>query len=183
MSPEMLARESYTEKADIYSLTLVLWEILTARTPYETMQNKKELRHAVLVKRQRPLIPTGPGSNCHPLYKTLLERGWATNPSNRPTAKEMVQVLETILLEIDPDAAAVLAKAGSTRTSTGFSSERTNTSTSSGSGNGSGSGSGSGSGNSSANTMVRSPVPEFKAPTGAKVTRFASPAAAGGGPY
>jgi serine/threonine protein kinase len=65
MSPEMLAREPYTQKADIYSLTLVLWEILTARTPYEQMQNKKELRHEVLHKRNRPPIPP----NCHPVYR------------------------------------------------------------------------------------------------------------------
>jgi serine/threonine protein kinase len=38
MAPEVLTGNSYTESADIYSLGLVLWEMLTGQCPYDGMK-------------------------------------------------------------------------------------------------------------------------------------------------
>ena len=38
MAPEVLRSERYTEKADIYSYGIILWELATRRCPYEGMQ-------------------------------------------------------------------------------------------------------------------------------------------------
>lgn len=37
MAPEMLKDRNHTKKADVYSFGIVLWELLTALTPYENM--------------------------------------------------------------------------------------------------------------------------------------------------
>lgn len=41
MAPEILGDSNmpYTEKADIYSFGLVLWEIVTGKTPYEVTKS------------------------------------------------------------------------------------------------------------------------------------------------
>ena len=35
MAPEVLAGKSYNESADIYSLGIVMWELLTAQCPFD----------------------------------------------------------------------------------------------------------------------------------------------------
>lgn len=34
VAPEVLAEQGYTEKADVYSFAIILWEILTRQIPY-----------------------------------------------------------------------------------------------------------------------------------------------------
>lgn len=35
MAPELLSNNSYSEKVDVYSFGIVLWEISTRKKPYE----------------------------------------------------------------------------------------------------------------------------------------------------
>jgi serine/threonine protein kinase len=37
MSPEVIKGTAYSEKADIYSLAMVAWEIVTGKCPFEGM--------------------------------------------------------------------------------------------------------------------------------------------------
>ena len=38
MAPEVIEGRSYTEKADVFSYGIILWELLTRRIPYDGMQ-------------------------------------------------------------------------------------------------------------------------------------------------
>ena len=56
MAPEVLARQRYSEKADIYSFSIVLWEMAARRLPYEGL-NGFEAALAVMTRGLRPPIP------------------------------------------------------------------------------------------------------------------------------
>jgi serine/threonine protein kinase len=98
MSPEMMDGKVYSEKADVYSLTMVLWEILTASIPFSE-QKRAQLHNTVVVQESRPPIP----DSCMPAYRELLEAGWATDPAERPTAAQIVEILEQMQANIPTD--------------------------------------------------------------------------------
>jgi len=88
-APELLMGEVYSQKCDIYSLTLVLWEIFSNLVPFADQQ--KTIKSVVL-RGGRPDVP-----KCPPAYHQMLELGWAADPSVRPSAADMVEMLDRIL--------------------------------------------------------------------------------------
>ena len=100
-SPEMLRVSSaaalhqpfvYTEKSDIYSLGIVLWELLTFEEPYRGL-SLPYIAKAVVQEDYRPKIPSSTPAD----YADLLQHCWHREPSSRPTSKEIVQTLNTMI--------------------------------------------------------------------------------------
>ena len=56
MAPEAYRDERCTEKIDIYSLAMMMWEMLTGQLPWEG-SNFQEVRNAVANLAKRPPIP------------------------------------------------------------------------------------------------------------------------------
>eukprot|EP01107_Rhizomastix_libera_P006554 TRINITY_DN206_c0_g2_i4.p1 TRINITY_DN206_c0_g2~~TRINITY_DN206_c0_g2_i4.p1 ORF type:complete len:890 (+),score=195.78 TRINITY_DN206_c0_g2_i4:922-3591(+) len=78
MAPEELQGDPYTEKVDVYSFAIVLWELWTQKHPFsEQCDNPSSLLFAV-TGGVRPTIP----ADCP--YKDLLPLCWCNNPSQRP---------------------------------------------------------------------------------------------------
>eukprot|EP00055_Hartaetosiga_balthica_P015994 m.98536 g.98536 ORF g.98536 m.98536 type:complete len:925 (+) comp9015_c0_seq1:347-3121(+) len=77
--------------SDIYSLAIVLWEIMTGEVPFG---NSERLTISNLVlDNKRPKIP----KNTIPAYADLVVKSWAQDPNDRPSAKEVLHNLERIL--------------------------------------------------------------------------------------
>eukprot|EP01087_Luapelamoeba_hula_P008577 TRINITY_DN2153_c2_g1_i1.p1 TRINITY_DN2153_c2_g1~~TRINITY_DN2153_c2_g1_i1.p1 ORF type:complete len:747 (+),score=124.57 TRINITY_DN2153_c2_g1_i1:301-2541(+) len=89
MAPEILRTELYTEKADIFSYGMVLWEMLTKRVPHENMRGT-DIRRSVGRSGMRPALPEG----CPRKFATLITDCWAQNPKKRPSAQEVVYRLK-----------------------------------------------------------------------------------------
>jgi serine/threonine protein kinase len=92
MAPEVMKRKPYNFKADVYSFTILLWEILNLSKPYQGM-DADAVREAVAIKQDRPLIPESWPDNIVKLFK----RGWAKKIEHRPTMSEMHQCLACLL--------------------------------------------------------------------------------------
>ncbi len=95
-APELLQGEAPTTKADIYSLGITLWQLVSRECPYAG-QNQHVVIFGVVAYNLRPHIP-GCADMPHPVeqcYQDLYTQCWHTEPHNRPTA---LDVAETLLL-------------------------------------------------------------------------------------
>nr|GEU31177.1 putative ribonuclease H-like domain-containing protein [Tanacetum cinerariifolium] len=100
MAPEMIKEKKHTKKVDVYSFAIVMWELLTALTPFDDM-TPEQAAFAVCQKNARPPLPAScPGAFCE-----LISRCWSTKPDKRPTFDEIVKVLERYVASAkqDPD--------------------------------------------------------------------------------
>ncbi|KAL9672462.1 hypothetical protein QQ045_028713 [Rhodiola kirilowii] len=89
MAPEMIEEKHHTKKVDVYSFGIVLWELLTALTPFDNM-TPEQAAFAVSHKNARPPLP----SSCPPAFQRLINRCWSSHPSKRPHFNEIVTSLE-----------------------------------------------------------------------------------------
>eukprot|EP00002_Diphylleia_rotans_P007582 TRINITY_DN1721_c0_g1_i7.p1 TRINITY_DN1721_c0_g1~~TRINITY_DN1721_c0_g1_i7.p1 ORF type:complete len:2527 (+),score=479.25 TRINITY_DN1721_c0_g1_i7:47-7627(+) len=87
-APEILEGKRYTEKADVYSFGIVVWEIESRKTPYEA-QDAVNVSVAV-VKGTRPAIPTGVDLKT----KELIQRCWNANADERPSFASLKEELQ-----------------------------------------------------------------------------------------
>lgn len=92
IAPEVLSGETYTQASDIYSFTLVLWEIISGEQPFSSVRKQDTIRKQIL-KGARPPLPhvdSGPWQK----YIALISRGWQHDHRFRPSAGEMLCELE-----------------------------------------------------------------------------------------
>ncbi|KAM9974761.1 hypothetical protein ACTFIW_008227 [Dictyostelium discoideum] len=90
-SPEVLRSQRYTEKADVYSFGIILWECATRQDPYFGIPPFQVI-FAVGREGMRPPVP----QNGPPKYIQLLIDCLNENPSHRPTMEQCLERLESI---------------------------------------------------------------------------------------
>ncbi|XP_010680490.1 serine/threonine-protein kinase STY46 isoform X2 [Beta vulgaris subsp. vulgaris] len=91
MAPEVINHQPYDQKADVFSFAIVLWELVTAKIPYENMT---PLQAALGVRQGlRPDIPRG----IHPRLSDLMLRCWDVAPIKRPPFSIIRVELEDLL--------------------------------------------------------------------------------------
>ncbi|KAM0020490.1 putative dual-specificity kinase TKL-Pl-4 family [Helianthus debilis subsp. tardiflorus] len=95
MAPEMIQHRSYTQKVDVYSFGIVLWELITGMLPFQNM-TAVQAAFAVVNKGVRPTIPY----DCLPVLGEIMVRCWDINPDVRPPFTEVVRMLEHAETEI-----------------------------------------------------------------------------------
>ncbi|CAN4106522.1 unnamed protein product [Withania somnifera] len=92
MAPELLSgKTKVTEKIDVYSFGIVMWELLTGDEPYADM-HCASIIGGIVNNTLRPQIPTW----CDPEWKALMESCWAPDPSERLSFSEISQKLRTM---------------------------------------------------------------------------------------
>jgi len=82
----------YTDKVDIYSMGIVLWEICTRKLPFEDIKFLHQIKEFVLQGHRLP-IPNNIPTELH----RLIEQAWHADPSQRPTASEMCNVVQSLI--------------------------------------------------------------------------------------
>ncbi|KAH3767007.1 serine/threonine protein kinase [Pelomyxa schiedti] len=92
-APEVLAESTYTEKADTYSFSIVMWEMMTGKIPFNDRSDADLIPD--IIQGLRPPLPAAiPQSYVR--YAELMEECWNNDPAARPTFEEIVT--RTLLL-------------------------------------------------------------------------------------
>ncbi|DBA00609.1 TPA: hypothetical protein N0F65_007738 [Lagenidium giganteum] len=89
MAPEVLGSRPYTEKADVYSFGIVVWEVFTARCPFENL-SQIQVALSVLNHDNRPRVP----ESCPRFFARLMRACWVRDPEQRPSFAHVVQEIE-----------------------------------------------------------------------------------------
>ncbi|RHZ48712.1 hypothetical protein Glove_543g21 [Diversispora epigaea] len=83
IAPEVICGEIYTTKSDIYSLGIIMWEVITGESPYDDYDYEHDSELAIdIVRGFRPKIYEYIPHE----YVTLMKQCWDANPDNRPDA-------------------------------------------------------------------------------------------------
>ncbi|KAL9436243.1 hypothetical protein AB3S75_022321 [Citrus x aurantiifolia] len=93
MAPELLNGSSnrVSEKVDVFSFGISMWEILTGEEPYADM-HCGAIIGGIVKNTLRPTIP----ERCDPEWRKLMEQCWAADPEARPSFTEITSRLRTI---------------------------------------------------------------------------------------
>ncbi|XP_047947807.1 uncharacterized protein LOC125193911 [Salvia hispanica] len=99
MAPELLNGSSskVSEKVDVFSFGIVLWEILTGEEPYANM-HYGAIIGGIVNNTLRPTIP----SYCDSEWRQLMEQCWAPNPVMRPSFTEIASRLRVMSAAAQP---------------------------------------------------------------------------------
>lgn len=90
-APEIVERQPYTEKADVYAFGIVLCEIATRALPFGDLRNM-QIEQAI-VAGQRPIISDAARRAAAPGLLELAARCWQQNPAQRPSMAQCVHAL------------------------------------------------------------------------------------------
>lgn len=100
MAPEVLLKNKYSEKADIFSFGTVLWELFTGKKPYSEGEyrslNQAQLMFHILEKHARPSL-----AGLHPALQQLISDCWSLDPRLRPTFNETLVRLRRLKSTVD----------------------------------------------------------------------------------
>lgn len=91
-APEMLEKGRVTPAADIYSWSMVAWEVATGQLPHAG-QGIGQIYFSTVIQKARPPIP----DSVPPQLRALIEACWIHDPLQRPDASELVQRLTNLL--------------------------------------------------------------------------------------
>lgn len=92
MAPEVIAGFKYTEKADVFSFGVILWELATRKPPYYGIDGT-EVSKKVIKEDMRPEIND---KECPKPFLELMHLCWDRNPENRPFFDEAIDKLEAM---------------------------------------------------------------------------------------
>ncbi|GBB84731.1 hypothetical protein RclHR1_01130026, partial [Rhizophagus clarus] len=85
VAPEILRGKFYTQAADIYSFSMIMYFIATGRQPFADRAHDEFLALDIC-EGVRPELNKNDAPNC---YVELMKRCWNSNPNNRPNVTEI----------------------------------------------------------------------------------------------
>lgn len=88
MAVEVIRKDPYNLKADVFSYSILLWEIMALAKPYDGLLGP-QVKESVSLFGERPTVPR----SWPVAIRRLLRRGWSETISSRPT---MDGILETL---------------------------------------------------------------------------------------
>lgn len=93
MAPEVFSSRHYSDKCDVFSWSIIFWEVLHRDEPFNWLDNGLTISWAISNKTERP-----PLSDDYPqMFRELLVKTWNQSPDERPTMEDIILWLENII--------------------------------------------------------------------------------------
>ncbi|CAB4440723.1 unnamed protein product [Rhizophagus irregularis] len=89
MAPEVLRGKSYTPASDIYSFSMIMWELTSGIPPFNDREHALQLSLSIC-KGERPEII----ENTPQCYVDLMKKCWNEDPLKRPSTSEVNDVIK-----------------------------------------------------------------------------------------
>ncbi|CAG8482224.1 7243_t:CDS:2 [Dentiscutata heterogama] len=96
LSPEKLedyTSTPYSKQCDIYSFSIVLWELASQKMPFADVTSVTDLIEKVSKNKERPQLIEG----TPPEYEEIMKLGWSPHPIKRPTADMIYSKLKDLV--------------------------------------------------------------------------------------
>eukprot|EP01122_Echinamoeba_exundans_P012390 TRINITY_DN5159_c0_g1_i1.p2 TRINITY_DN5159_c0_g1~~TRINITY_DN5159_c0_g1_i1.p2 ORF type:complete len:641 (-),score=142.91 TRINITY_DN5159_c0_g1_i1:148-2070(-) len=92
-APETIkANRTVTQKSDVYSFAILIWEMFAAKTPFAEFENTKTNLAMKILEGARPKM--NDATNCPQPLKDAILRAWDADPDKRPSMKDMFDVIQ-----------------------------------------------------------------------------------------
>ncbi|EXX57070.1 kinase-like domain-containing protein [Rhizophagus irregularis DAOM 181602=DAOM 197198] len=88
IAPEIFQGVAFSKKSDIYSMSMIMWELTTGCKPFDNIEHNTELIYRI-IDGKKPKI-TNDTPDC---YANLMRKCWDSDPLKRPSAKEILEVI------------------------------------------------------------------------------------------
>ncbi|RHZ82763.1 hypothetical protein Glove_103g130 [Diversispora epigaea] len=92
IAPEVICGEIYTKKSDIYSIGILMWEVITGKTPYDNHKYGSHLASDI-ASGYRPKVYKDIPSE----YIILMKQCWDADPNNRPDANIIFDKMKLLM--------------------------------------------------------------------------------------
>ena len=120
-APEYMLNKQCSLSCDVYSFSLVLYELVSLQIPFDQYKNtRKAMKRNVLLNGERPtldkvsVVPTLVSSsastsgvnddeedNCNESIRLLIQECWDADPESRPTFSQIIHRLQDIISDIE----------------------------------------------------------------------------------
>ncbi|XP_070387544.1 mitogen-activated protein kinase kinase kinase 13-like isoform X3 [Dermacentor albipictus] len=95
MAPEVIRNEPCSEKVDIWSYGVVMWELLNCETPYKDVDSNAIIWGVGNNSLHLPVPATCPDG-----FRLLMRQCWSPKPRNRPSFRHILMHLDIAAVEI-----------------------------------------------------------------------------------
>eukprot|EP00002_Diphylleia_rotans_P006650 TRINITY_DN1600_c0_g1_i3.p1 TRINITY_DN1600_c0_g1~~TRINITY_DN1600_c0_g1_i3.p1 ORF type:complete len:2451 (+),score=487.30 TRINITY_DN1600_c0_g1_i3:50-7402(+) len=92
MAPEVILGGKHSDKADIYSYAIVMWEVFHRQEPYDGVDALAVAMQVINIQ-LRPKISND--LTISPEAIQLMTKSWSSNPEERPSFQEIVKILSS----------------------------------------------------------------------------------------
>ena len=90
MALESLTSRIYSEKSDVWSWAVTVWECLTREAPFSPLDNVNVIM--AVTSGQRLPVP----ARCSPKFAKLMHNCWEKDPNKRPTFEYILSVVDSL---------------------------------------------------------------------------------------
>jgi serine/threonine protein kinase len=98
MAPEVFRHEPYNSSVDVYSYSMIAYQLLEFQPPFAGVDPVDAARQAALYDRRPAFINLAAAASApKAALRALIERCWAPNAEDRPSFPEVVVALEAVL--------------------------------------------------------------------------------------